>query len=215
MNGIEQIKKANELSRVLKEHGLAQDSFEAIKQAHSITNKERSSVLEIDPVNIKQEITYSETQSKSDSQNNKAQNNNGDALKNKLSSLERSKHLLNQRVDDFSKKIDSLYEENKQLKSRLESVEAKIRFISKGSGATSSATNPPVTEAPDPSQSTIQSTSQPRINETTPQNNTRSNTAAQLSSTPLNSSSANSPGNQGVDLNSVSIEKIFYYGTKR
>lgn len=197
MNGIEQIRKANELSKVLRTHGLAQDSFDAIKQAHKLANKETNAVLEVNPSSIKQEITES---SPSKSQIS-------DSINHKLQSFERSKHLLNERMDKFSIMFEQLQEENKQLRARLEATESKLKFLSRGQGAASSATNPPVTTAPASSH-----------NLETP-NQARGHTAAQNSAPPANSSSANASnasraGYGGIDPNAVSIENIFYCGTK-
>ena len=104
MQTIDTIRRTNELSKVLKQNGLAEDSFDAVGQAHEMIHDAPSSILE--PENM-------------DSGSNH--------LLQKISNLERSKHLLNGRVDQLQEELSAQNAAFKQLVARLDGAESKLR----------------------------------------------------------------------------------------
>lgn len=110
MQTIESIRKTNELSKVLKQHGFAADTFEAMTQAQGIVD-EPTTVLESAPPKIKEDVAIKEPTN----------------FDNKIASLERSKHLLSARVDTLQKELEKTQDHIKQLLLRLDGAESKLR----------------------------------------------------------------------------------------
>lgn len=108
MQTIESIRRTNELSKVLKQHGFATNSFDAVHSANEMTGSE-SEVFESAPA---------KNASIPDSQ-----------LLQKLQSLERSKHLLSSRVDSLQQELLTSKDQFKQVLARLDSAEAKLRVL--------------------------------------------------------------------------------------
>ena len=112
MQSIEKIRKANELTKVLKQHGFAEDSFEASLQAKSIMTDEEPVVQ----ANVQR------------GEGSLVMAGNADVLQ-KMASLERSKHILNERVDVLQKELSALQEHFQKVVQRLDSAEARIRAL--------------------------------------------------------------------------------------
>ena len=125
MQTIESIRKTNELSKVLRQHGFAADTFEAMTQAQGIVD-EPTTVLESAAPKINEDAAVREPTN----------------FDNKIASLERSKHLLAGRVDNLHKELQKTQEHLKQVLLRLDGAESKLRSHSR-QGA-------PVQEAPAP-----------------------------------------------------------------
>ncbi len=110
MQTIESIRKTNELSKVLRQHGFAADTFEAMTQAQGIVD-EPTTILESVPPKIREESAVQEPTN----------------FDNKIASLERSKHLLSGRVDSLHKELQKTQENLKQVLLRLDGAESKLR----------------------------------------------------------------------------------------
>jgi chromosome segregation ATPase len=106
MQTIDAIRRTNELSKVLKQHGFAEDSFQAVNAAKETIGAE-SDVLDYEQL----------TEMPSDK------------VMQKLTNLERSKHLLASRVDSLQQELQTSRDQFKQILSRLDGAEAKLRAL--------------------------------------------------------------------------------------
>ena len=119
MQTIDSIRRTNELSKILKQHGFAQDSFEAMSKAQdTIDSQEQSDASTV--YDASSTARHHEQHRTQPSQQN-------DRFEAKIATLERSKHLLAHRVDSLQKELQSTQEHMKQLLTRLDKTESKIR----------------------------------------------------------------------------------------
>ena len=116
MQTIESIRRTNELSKVLKQHGFAEDSFDAMNKAKSTLDEE--------PANASTVYGASATPHKHQ------ENLSSERVDAKLATLERSKHLLASRVDSLQQELRVTQEHLQQALARLERAESKIRQVS-------------------------------------------------------------------------------------
>lgn len=112
MQSIDQIRRTNELSKVLKQHGLASDMVEASQKANKITNKNPNPVLEMNKENNQMNNTKT-----------------CESMIQKISNLENSKHLLGQRIDTLQNELVRTQEALKIALQKIESMESRVRNI--------------------------------------------------------------------------------------
>lgn len=106
MQTIDTIRRTNELSKVLKQHGFTEDSLDAVEQANHATGGE-SEVLATD---------FASPQDPS-------------PVLQKMANLERSKHMLSSRLDAMQQAQDATQSQLRQVLSRLDGAEAKLRTL--------------------------------------------------------------------------------------
>lgn len=192
MQTIESIRKTNELSKVLKQHGFAADTFEAMTQAQGIVD-EPTTVLESAPPKIEEDASVKEPTN----------------FDNKIASLERSKHLLSGRVDALQKELEKTQDHLKQVLLRLDGTESRLRSHARQSAPSQSAASQ---EASRPAQE--QEQSQGHLASQEPQQvqeETKTREITQESSQEEKPMSETKK--QQLD-SSLSVENVFYSGTR-
>lgn len=97
---VESTSKLNQLADVLRHHGFAEDSFEAIEQANKLMRKGPSASSTSGP--IAQQTSYDEAMA---------------AMEQRLSTFERSKHLMHTRIDQLSAQLASILKRLEHLDS--------------------------------------------------------------------------------------------------
>lgn len=170
MQTIDAIRRTNELSKVLKQHGFAKDSFQAVHQAQESLGAENE-VLDY-------EVPGAEAENK---------------FLQKLANLERSKHHLSGRLDAAQKAQEETQAQLKQVLSRLDGAEAKLRALR---NQPQQAENSMM--APQESPASATRAEQP---------------AAQQQSAPQPAEQERHPRQAKIDA-AYSIENVFYYGNK-